>query len=154
MAIDAKPTAQVFDLRTAYLDQGRNTDMKARTDRMTLAMKVYAEGGENNMHHHPDEDHSFVVLEGQATFHLETDDNVVVLGPNQGIMLPRGANYWFQSTADQNLVMIRVGATTGDGARTSPVGLGGRLTPDGNVGDAAYYRRGEKVERPGKRFGE
>ena len=152
--IDTKPTAKVFDLRTPYLDKGRTTDMKARTDRMTLAMKVYAEGGENNMHHHPDEDHSFVVLEGQATFHIETDDNVTILGPYGGIMLPRGVNYWFQSTADQNLVMIRVGATSGSGGRTSAVGLGGRLTPKGTIGDAAYYKRDQRIVRPGKRFGE
>ncbi len=154
MAIETKPTAKVFDLRTPYLDKGRATDMKARTDRMTLAMKVYAEGGENNMHHHPDEDHSFVVLEGQATFHVETDDNVTTLGRYEGIMLPRGVNYWFQSTADQNLVMIRVGAMSDGSDGTSAVGLGGRLTPKGTVGDAAYYKRGERTVRPGKRFGE
>lgn len=154
MAVETTPKAQVFDLRTPYLDQGRNTDMKARTDRMTLAMKVYAEGGENNMHHHPEEDHSFVVLEGQATFHLDSDDNVTIVGPNEGVMLPRGANYWFQSSGEQNLVMIRVGAITGAGHTGTVAGVGGRLTPEGNVGDAAYYRRGERIERPGKQFGD
>ena len=37
VAIDARPTAQVFDLRTPYLDKGRGTDMKARTERMKAA---------------------------------------------------------------------------------------------------------------------
>ena len=76
MAVTTKQAAQVFDLRTPYLDQGRTTDLRAHTDLMTIIAKVYAEGGENGMHNHPHEDHSFIVLEGEATFHIESDDNV------------------------------------------------------------------------------
>src|SRR5678815_2366302 len=110
MAVTTKQEAQVFDLRTPYLDQGRTTDLRSKTDLMTIIMKVYAEGGENGMHNHPHEDHSFMVLEGEAVFHIETDDNTKHVGRYEGIMLPKGVNYWFQSTGGENLVMIRVGA--------------------------------------------
>lgn len=142
-------TAEVFDLRTPYLDQGRTTDLRARTDKMTVMIKVYAEGGENGMHHHPNEDHSFIVVEGEATFRLESDDNLRVVRRYEGIMLPAGANYWFQSSGGQNLVMIRVGATL-------PGANPGRLTPDGQEipADSEANKEVERIERPGPGFGE
>ena len=84
MAIETKQASEVYDLRTPYLEQGRTTDVRARTDLMTVTVKVYAEGGENAMHHHTHEDHSFIVLEGEATFHLETDDNAKVVRRYEG----------------------------------------------------------------------
>ena len=149
MAVETKQEATVFDLRTPYLDQGRTTDLRAKTELMTIIAKVYAEGGENGMHNHPHEDHSFIVLEGEATFHLETDENTRVVRRYEGVMLPKGANYWFQSTGDQNLVMVRVGARY---PGTQP----GRLTPDGRdiPGDSPENKQVPRIERPGKWFGE
>ena len=148
MAVETKQAASVYNLRTPYLAQGRTTDVRARTDLMTITAKVYAEGGENAMHHHPNEDHSFIVLEGEATFYLESDDNAKVVGRYEGVMLPRGANYWFKSTGAQNLVMVRVGASYPGEKR-------GRLTPNGRdiPGDSAENKTVERIERPGPGFG-
>ena len=46
MAVETKRAAEVFNLRTPYLDQGRTTDVRARTDLMTIIAKVYAEVSE------------------------------------------------------------------------------------------------------------
>ena len=141
--------AQIFDLRTPYLTQGRTTDMRARTDLLTITMKVYAEGGENAMHCHPYEDHAFIVVEGQATFHIDTDDNVKVVNQYEGVMLPKNTFYWFESSGDCNLVMIRPGALypRGDGPT--------RLTPDGREipGDSLENKRVERIEASGPGFG-
>ena len=59
---------------------------------------IYADGGENERHAHLDHDHSFIVLEGQATFY-DYDDNPTVVNKYEGIMLPRGVAYWFLSSA-------------------------------------------------------
>ena len=149
MITQTKQAAEVFNLRTPYLKQGRTTDIRARTDLMTVTMKVYAEGGENGMHNHPHEDHSFIVLEGEATFHLETDDNIKVVRRYEGILLPKKVNYWFQSTGDQNLVMVRVGAYY-------PGERPGRLTPDGRdiPGNSVENKQVERIERAGRGFGE
>jgi len=149
--------AQVFDLRTPYLIQGRTTDMRSRTDLLTITMKVYAEGGENAMHCHPYEDHTFIVVEGQATFHLGSDENVRVLDKYEGVMLPKGAFYWFESSGNENLVMIRAGASDGkpaSGLATDGVPVG-RMTPDGRSipGDSAENKTVARVERPGPGFG-
>jgi mannose-6-phosphate isomerase-like protein (cupin superfamily) len=148
MAAQVQTAAEIFDLRTPYLDQGRTTDLRAKTELMTIIAKVYAEGGENGMHNHPHEDHSFIVLEGEATFHIESDDNVKTIGRYEGVMLPKGTNYWFQSSGEGNLVMIRVGARY-------PGMPGGRLTPSGEdiPGDSEANKSVERIERPGKWFG-
>ncbi len=148
MTTQTKQAVQFFNLRTPYLKQGRTTAMRAKTELLTITAKVYAAGGENGMHHHPHEDHSFIVLEGEATFRIETDDNLQVVSPYEGVMLPKGANYWFQSSGNQNLVMIRVGARY-PGSKVE------RLTPDGREipGDSPENKEVERIELPGKGFG-
>ena len=142
--------AEVFDLRTPYLKSGRTTENRARTDNLTVTIKVYAEGGENAMHNHTNEDHAFIILEGEATFHVESDDQEQVVRQHEGIMLPRGVNYWFHSSGDRNLVLLRVGAPVGERNR------GSRLAPDGRPlpADSLANKRGDRVELPGKWFGE
>jgi mannose-6-phosphate isomerase-like protein (cupin superfamily) len=109
MVAKAPPKAEVFSLKTPLLSSGRTNRALAGTDLLKLRVKVYAEGGENGLHTHNDEDHSFVILQGQATFHDETGKATVV-NKLEGILLPRGAYYYFQSTGDENLVLLRVGA--------------------------------------------
>lgn len=149
MTVETKQEAAVFNLRTPYLKQGRTTDLRARTELLTITAKVYAQGGENGMHHHPHEDHSFIVLEGQATFHIETDDDVRVVNRYEGIMLPKKTNYWFMSSGSENLVMVRVGAVY-------PGAQSGRLTPEGHEipGDSPENKEVPRIELPGKGFGE
>ncbi len=108
-----EPQAQVFDLKTPVLSAGKLTDIKGRTDMMTVAMKCHAEGGENSLHAHVREDHVFIVLQGEATFHIGREELEVVLRKHQGMLLPRGAYYRFISTGSENLVQIRVGAGIG-----------------------------------------
>jgi mannose-6-phosphate isomerase-like protein (cupin superfamily) len=107
---------------------------------------VYAEGGENGLHRHIDEDHAFVVMQGQATFHDE-EENLSVVNKFEGIMIPRGAAYYFTSTGNENLVLLRVGAgrKPGNGFRLGPNGV--PLTPEENG-------HIEGVPVPGKFFGE
>jgi hypothetical protein len=49
--------AQTFNLTTPYLQQGITSDERARSDLLTVLIKVYASGGENRMHAHVYEDH-------------------------------------------------------------------------------------------------
>jgi mannose-6-phosphate isomerase-like protein (cupin superfamily) len=153
MAIETKTTAQVFDLRTPYLQQGITSEYRAQTDLLTVLIKVYSEGGENRMHAHQQEDHSFIVLEGEATFHLGNEDGtqeqVQVVRPYEGVMLPKGAFYWFQSSGEGNLVMLRVGASL-------PGTPHGALYPDGEQKsrDQEPTARLERIVAPGPGFGQ
>src|SRR5688572_1130759 len=88
-----KEETTVFSLKAPVLSEGRMESILATTPLTSMVIKVYASGGENGMHAHANEDHCFVVLQGQATFHLGTEDNVRVVNKYEGVMLPRGAFY-------------------------------------------------------------
>ena len=101
--------AKIFRLKTQLLSKGRSDYMLANTDLMTVRIKCYAQGGENALHAHPAEDHSFIVLDGAARFYGK-DGELAVLKRNQGIMLPKGTYYKFESCGETPLVLLRVGA--------------------------------------------
>ncbi len=107
LATNLKPT--VFNVAGQLLAQGRTDTPLAATDDLSIRLKIYAEGGENELHAHPGEDHSFIVLRGQVRFYGPEEEETV-LGPNQGIMLPRGNMYWFTAVEGEPLVMLRIGS--------------------------------------------
>src|SRR5947209_4529213 len=118
MAIGAKPKGTVIKARTPLLSVGRTTNMVAQGDLLHVAIKVYAEGGENALHAHASDDHLHFVLDGEATFYDE-DGKTTVVHKNEGMFLPKGAYYYFHSSGESNLVMIssyaRQPGRTGDG---------------------------------------
>ena len=107
-ALSDKKTPHVFSLKGQLLDQGRTDSVLAATDNLTIRLKIYASGGENELHAHTSEDHSFMILQGSARF-FGPDDEEIELGQYEGIMLPHGNLYKFFATSEEPLVMIRVG---------------------------------------------
>jgi len=107
LAENTAPT--VFNVAGQLLARGRTDTPLAATEDLSIRLKIYAEGGENELHAHPGEDHSFIVLQGQVRF-FDPDGEETVLGANQGIMLPRGNMYWFTAIEGEPLVMLRIGS--------------------------------------------
>ncbi len=107
-ALADQKTPYVFALKGQLLEQGRTDSVLAATDDLTIRLKIYASGGENELHAHPHEDHSFMILQGSARF-FGPEGEEIELGQYQGIMLPKGNLYRFYATSDEPLVMIRVG---------------------------------------------
>ena len=58
-----------FKMRAQLLEKGRTNTALARTENMWATLKVYASGGENGLHTHPNEDHTFIVLQGSARYY-------------------------------------------------------------------------------------
>jgi mannose-6-phosphate isomerase-like protein (cupin superfamily) len=104
-----KPKTALFSLKTPYMKQGRVTQLVAETANMWIHTKINAEGGENEIHSHMDEDHAFIVLEGQMSVFDENGGEIEVK-QYQGVMIPKGAYYRYLNTGEGNLVVIRVGA--------------------------------------------
>ena len=122
-----KPHAQKFSLRTPYMKQGRITQLVAETENMWIHTKINYEGGENEIHTHLDEDHSFIVLEGQMSV-FDEKGNELKIEKYQGVMLPKGAYYRYLNTGKENLVVLRIGA----GIKDRPQGgVEMRVRPDG-----------------------
>ncbi len=120
------PKVTTYSMKVPLLTSGRTNQVLATTDAVEVRAKVYAEGGENALHTHLDEDHTFFVLDGQATFY-GPDEQATVVGRYEGIMIPAGAYYRFQSTGDTNLVLLRFGADVDapEGTTEPRVGIDG-----------------------------
>jgi mannose-6-phosphate isomerase-like protein (cupin superfamily) len=143
-ATAATPEPQIFDLRIPLLKKGRSHKVVARTDIMNVAMKCYAEGGENALHAHPEEDHVFVILDGKVRFY-DRNGEVATLRKHQAILAPKGWYYWFESCGDRPLVILRFGAYLRPSTR---IGVDGREMPP----DSAENKHVEPALIPGAYF--
>ncbi len=114
-----------FKVRAQLLLEGRTDTVLAASEYLTLRLKVYASGGENVLHAHATEDHSFIVLDGEASFY-DGEGLLAKLKKSEGIMLPKGAQYCFNATSQTPLVMLRIGSPN-DAAR----GVEGRVDTQG-----------------------
>jgi len=107
--VAAVDKAVTFSMRNLpLLEQGTTYDPLATAENLWVSVKVYASGGENALHSHGGEDHSFIVLQGKATFTFG-DGRTEQVGIHQGVMIPRGVDYRFEADEAENLVMMRVG---------------------------------------------
>lgn len=101
---------QIISLRTQLVSQGFTRVLLAETDNSTFRIHCYGpQSGENGLHSHVDEDHVFVVLQGEAQFH-DLNGPLPVLRKHQALMLPKGCFYSFSNDTDEPLVMLRFGA--------------------------------------------
>src|SRR6185312_11132383 len=119
-AAKAAVKPEILTLRTQLVSSGHTKDLLAKTDTTTFHIHCYGpKGGENGLHAHVDEDHIFVVLQGEAQF-FDIDGALPVLRKNQALQLPKGCFYSFSNEGTEPLVMIRFGAMDNKAA-------GGRL---------------------------
>lgn len=98
-----------FHIRGKLPIQGRTNSVLGASRHMNVVLKTYASGGENEIHAHSNEDHLFVVMQGEATFYGprgETRD----VAKNDCVLVPAFAYYWFLAKEGEPLVMLRVGA--------------------------------------------
>jgi len=144
-AKNTQPAA--FKVRAALLDQGRTDTVLAATNDLTVRLKVYASGGENELHAHANEDHVFILLQGQADF-FNQDGLMARLGKNEGLMIPRNALYKFFTTSEEPLVMLRIGSPNDAAA------LHGRINKNGAFahGDAKENKTVAVKFRPNSFF--
>src|SRR6266436_4747248 len=84
---DGKPT--FFKLEAQLPRQGRTDTPVAASDKMWVVLKTYAADGENGLHAHPNEDHTFVVLQGEATFYGPNNETRTDRQERRGAAAPR-----------------------------------------------------------------
>lgn len=91
--------------------QPKAVKMLARSDRAFFAVQVVRDGGENNLHSHAHVDGFWFVLSGRARFYTTNDELVGEFRPHQGVLVPRGYPYWFESCGDEDLEMLQFEAS-------------------------------------------
>jgi mannose-6-phosphate isomerase-like protein (cupin superfamily) len=134
-------------LGTPLLEKGRFAELIALAPQLWVHAKVYAGGGERGLHSHPNEDHLFFVLAGSATFRT-IDDEKIDVGPYQGILIPRGVVYAFDTTSEESLVIVRIGAGEENKAKNGRIAAKKSRGVDGTPA----YEPGEGVQAAGRTF--
>ena len=147
----ASPAHEYFALTTPYMKEGRIHSRIAKSDNLEVVVKVIHEGGENALHTHIDEDHMFVVLEGQVSI-FDEDGNETTLTQYQGVLLRAGAFYRYHTSGTQNAVLLRTAARLPNAPKSgTPV----RLHPDGHeIVHGPENKNVPPVVMPGKFFAE
>lgn len=106
---DPAAAFDVFKLEPPHLDEGKTWGSLTRGEGFSLGYQVVASGGENNLHAHTGTDEIWLVVRGEMTVYTEGDRVVGKLGPESGVLIPRRTPYWFESTGDEPLVVLRFG---------------------------------------------
>jgi mannose-6-phosphate isomerase-like protein (cupin superfamily) len=96
--------------RPAELVKGKTMVNLCRSDIVYSRIQVLREGGENNLHAHSAQDGIWMVIKGSAKFYGKDDVLLAELGPMQGIHIPRGFYYWFESSGSEPLELLQVEA--------------------------------------------
>ena len=100
----------VFRYQKPSTVPGKQVVVLARTDRMFAGVQVLTEGGENNLHKHPLTDGCWLVLNGRVRFYGANDVVLAELGKHEGILIPRGTLYWFESCSEEELEILQFDA--------------------------------------------
>lgn len=110
MADDAAQ-ARTFRYAPVELGDKRKKIVRlCRTDHMAAQVQIIGTGGENNLHSHAHQDGFWFVLSGRVRFYGENDVVLGEFGPHQGILIPRGLSYWFESCGEETLELLQLEA--------------------------------------------
>jgi mannose-6-phosphate isomerase-like protein (cupin superfamily) len=102
---------QLFSYRKPEtLKGGKAIIQLAESDIIRGRVQIVREGGENNLHSHKGMDGFWMVLRGRVKFYGPGDELIAELSQHEGIMLPRGTEYWFESSGDEDLELLQMAA--------------------------------------------
>ena len=106
MAQDAKE----FRHQTPEFEGVKKTWQVCNSDLMKVQVQVVKNGGENNLHTHNGEDALWYVISGAVKIYGEGVTLVGEYKKGEGILIPRGYKYWFESASQEPLEILRVTA--------------------------------------------
>jgi mannose-6-phosphate isomerase-like protein (cupin superfamily) len=145
------PPPSRFRLKAQLVDAGSQSWVLGESGGLQIKIRVYAPNeGENAMHAHHNQEHSFIVLQGSARYYGPRGE-VWELGRNEGIMLPEGTYYCFENSGDDPLVVLRIASMMPEkGNPDKRLGIHGEEieahTPENRRPTATVFREGEYYE--------
>ena len=102
---------QTFRYEKPDVTTVKGTIKLCQSDILKAAVQVVRPGGGNNLHSHAAADTCWLVLKGRARFYGEGDEIIGEFGQYEGIMTPRGTQYWFESAIeDEDLELLQSAA--------------------------------------------
>lgn len=118
--VEAESRIQAFSYKKPdKFSAGKASVRLCNSDVLMGLVQVVQDGGENNLHFHKTNDGFWLVLGGRARFYGPGDEELGEFGPHEGIFIPRGARYWFERVGDEELEILRVGASADPSAKDS-----------------------------------
>ena len=102
--------AKIFKYQTPEFQGVKKSMVVCNSDLMKVMVQVVKEGGENNLHSHTGDDAFWFVLSGAVRFYGEGDKLIGEFKPQEGILIPRGFQYWLESASAEPLEILRVTA--------------------------------------------
>ena len=95
---------------TPAFEGPKKTWQVCNSDLMKVQVQVVKDGGENNLHTHTGEDAFWYVIRGAVRFYGEGDKVIGEYKQGEGVIVPRGFKYWFESASSEELEVLRVTA--------------------------------------------
>lgn len=80
----------------------------AGTNHVRASIQILRQGGENNLHYHPNMDLIYMVLKGKIRFYGPEDKVIGEYGPLQGVLLPENSRYWFESVGTEEAHLLQI----------------------------------------------
>ncbi|HSR54877.1 MAG TPA: hypothetical protein VLN73_01460 [Alphaproteobacteria bacterium] len=80
----------------------------AGTSHVRASIQILREGGENNLHYHPNMDLIYMVLKGRIRFYGPEDKVIGDYGPLEGVLLPENSRYWFESVGEEEAHLLQI----------------------------------------------
>ncbi len=80
----------------------------AGTNSCRASIQILHNGGENNLHYHPNMDLIYMVLKGRIRFYGPGDKLLGDFGPSEGLLLPENSRYWFESVGDEEAHLMQI----------------------------------------------
>ena len=98
----------------------------AESDICGATVQIIPEGGDNNMHYHPDSEGFWMVLQGRIRFH-GPDGVIGEYGQHEGLLMPRNCRYWFESAdPSTELHLLHIDANSRQKVKNGRIDLGPR----------------------------
>jgi mannose-6-phosphate isomerase-like protein (cupin superfamily) len=99
---DNRPAAQGYQTfsykKPENLRKGKGIVQLAQTSVIRGRVQIVQEGGENNLHSHTGMDGFWFVLAGKVKFYGPGDVLIGEYAKHEGILIPAGLEYWFESS--------------------------------------------------------
>ena len=102
--------AKEFRYQAPEFQGVKKTLQVCNSDLMKVQVQIVKNGGENNLHTHTGDDAFWYVISGSVRFYGEGDKVLGEYQKGEGILIPRGFKYWFESAATEPLEILRVTA--------------------------------------------
>jgi mannose-6-phosphate isomerase-like protein (cupin superfamily) len=96
--------------------EGGTSYHMCKTATLNSKVLVLDPGVRNELHAHADEDAHYFVLDGRVTFYGQGDKVLADLVRHDGLFVPHRHPYWFASSGDVPLELLRVSTPAAPGA--------------------------------------